>query len=234
MVADSRRDRRWSPPPPTEPSRLPVSWFPPDRDAGERIKQGKRRPRFGMTPEEFERRERARRRRTIFGTGAAVVGVIAFVVGFLMQGDPPDDQFDDLQRALVLQNAGQLEQAAIIYRQVIEEFPSSTIAHFNLGVIEHTQGDSEEAADSYTRAIQIDPAYVPALFNLAVIRAEAGDTDEAMDLYRRAVDLEPNNASALLNLGILLLQEGEELEATELISRAIEINPSLSESSLAG
>lgn len=219
-VADSRRES-WSPTAPSRASaRLPVTWTP---DGG-----GPWRPRFGLAPGDIERRERARRRRVIIGAGTALFGVVAFFAGSFLNSGHGDSSTAKLQRALVLQEAGRLDEAALLYRQVIATDPDSPVAYFNLGVVEHTKGQTQEAAADYLQVLALDPAYVPALFNLAILRAEEGDAPGAIGLYRRVLAVEPNQASALLNLGILLLQEGQEAEASELITRAIAANPSLS------
>lgn len=180
-----------------------------------------------MSPEQIARHERNRRRRIIVGAVIAVIGIVGFGAGSLLNKGTSNGVNEKLQQALVLQNSGQLDAAASLYREVIDEDPKSPVAFFNLGVIEHTEGRTKEAAADYTEVLSLDPRYMPALFNLAILRAEEGDTTSAISLYRRVIAVNPDQASALLNLGILLLQDGQEAEASELINRAIVLNPSL-------
>jgi len=179
---------------------------------------------FDLGPDADERRKR----NILIGGSVGAVGLILLVGTLLFTGGGGDtDVSEKLQQGVILQNSGRLDEAAELYREVIDADPDNKVAYFNMGVIDHTQGETQEAAANYVQVLSIDPQYVPALFNLAILRAEEGDAQGAIGLYRRVIAVEPNNAGALLNLGILLLTTGEEAEASELISRAVELNPSL-------
>jgi tetratricopeptide (TPR) repeat protein len=199
----------------------------PEAD-GPRDLGGIRSPFGAVGPDDVDERERTRRRRLFFGgAGLAGLGAIIFALSLFTGGGGGTDNAELLQRGVVLQNAGQLDEAAGIYREVIDADPDNKVAYFNLGVIDHTQGQTQEAAANYVQVLSIDPVYVPALFNLAILRTDEGDAQGAIGLYRRVIAADADNAPAMLNLGILLLENGEEAEATELISRAVEIDPSL-------
>lgn len=224
-VADQQRDPLAKMAIPSESSNLPVVWTD-DSSSG--------RPRFGLSHDELDALERTRIRRLRIGVGAAVLGLATMVAAVTFSSTPQSDSSADIERAVVLQNAGRLDEAAIIYREVIAEEPRATVAYFNLGVIEHLRGLMDEAAANYEQALDLDSAYVPALFNLAVLRADDGDVTVATGLYRRILTIEPDRAGALLNLGILLLQQGEAEEATGMINRAIALDPSLATASVTG
>ena len=204
----------------TNTARLPVAWTPDDT-------LPPRRPRIGMSQEELDERERRRRNRVRIGAASAVLGLLTMVTGFFLRSGDGNDVNLELQRALNLQNNGRLEEAAAIYQEVIAEAPDSTIAYFNLAVIDQTQGRDAEAAANSEQVLALDPAYTPALFNLAILRADEGDTAAAIGLYRRVIAINPDHAPALMNLGLILLQEGEEVEASEMINHAIEMDPSM-------
>ena len=129
-----------------------------------------------------------------------VVAAAALALAACSKDVDPDQA---LKQGLAQQQAGNLEEAAGLYQQVLDARPGDKYANYNLGVIEQHDGRSEVAEGYYRAALDADPNFVPALFNLAIVRTGVGATQEAMDLYRRVIALEPNTAAAYLNLGLL-------------------------------
>ena len=220
MATPGRQQDRWSPlvGSPND-ARLPVAWTPADAPPV--------RPRIGASPEELDARERRRRTRLRLGGGSAALGLVTLLAGLVLRDGTGDDTSARLREALSLQNTGRLAEATVLYQEVIADEPATTLAYFNLGVIEQAQGLDDEAAANYEQVLALDPAYTPALFNLAILRSETGDPASAMALYRRVIALDRDHAAAMMNLGILLLNRGDEVEASRLINRAIEIDPSM-------
>lgn len=217
---------RWSPlAPPREPERFPE--LSPESARDDEVVEHRDRL--------FFLRERRWRRSIAVGAGVAVAALLSIFTSSTPSGeDTPPQQKSALEQAFELQSAGRIEQAAVLYRKVVDEDPTSVVAYFNLGVIENTLGLAEESAQSYGKVLEIDPGHIPALYNLAILRTAAGDADGAIDLYRRVIALDPNQATSLLNLGILLLKSGDEIGASEYLGRAIQLNPSLSPDGAAG
>ncbi len=70
---------------------------------------------------------------------------------------------------------GDLEQAAIRYREAIRIDPDYAKAHHNLALVLVRQGDLEQAAEHLEEAIRIDPGYASAHRNLGKVRERLGD-----------------------------------------------------------
>ena len=138
-----------------------------------------------------------------------VVAAAALALAACSKDVDPDQA---LKQGLAQQQAGNLEEAAKLYQQVLDARPGDKYANYNLGVIEQHDGRSEVAEGYYRAALDADPNFVPALFNLAIVRTGVGATQEAMDLYHRVIALEPNTAAAYLNLGLLYRGAGQSAE----------------------
>ncbi len=134
---------------------------------------------------------------------------------------------DALDRGLKAHAAGQIDEAAADYREVLTHDPQNKFAFYNLGLIDQTAGRADAAEKNYRLALSADPNYEPALFNLAILRTSAGSTQEAIDLYRRATAADANEAGAHLNLGLLLRATGQQTEGDAEVKRAVELNPKL-------
>ncbi len=130
-----------------------------------------------------------------------------------------------LQIAVQHHQAGQLQQAEILYRQILAQQPNHADALHLLGLIAHQIGRHDLAVDLIGRAIAIQPAYPDAHVNLGSALKSSGQLDEAIVAYRQAIALQPSLPAAHNNLGIALADKGQLDEAIAAYSRAIALNP---------
>ncbi len=123
---------------------------------------------------------------------------------------PARERFSPL---LNLLNAGQLPQAEITAKKLLQSYPRAFILHNVLGVALEGQRKFEAAAASYRNALAIDPSIAEIHFNLGVVLGNLGKRDEAIACYRKALSLKPGLAVASFNLGIALQEGGQFQEA---------------------
>ena len=114
-----------------------------------------------------------------------------------------------LQMAQKYEQAGNVDAAAQIYRQILSSDPQQKEALHYLGCLVHKQGRLQEAIDLYQRAIAIDPRYVDVYNNLALALATVKQLPTAIEYYDRALLLDPENAIAHLGKGFALLLMGD-------------------------
>ena len=89
--------------------------------------------------------------------------------------------------------AGRAEEAARLYRQVVEANPRRPDAHNNLAVALKAAGKTRQAIESYRRALKLDPTYATARFNLARALREVGDVDAALTQFARLWEERPGD-----------------------------------------
>lgn len=130
-----------------------------------------------------------------------------------------------LEQALEHQNGGQLDQAAVIYRQVLLVKPNNSFANHHLGVIHLHMGDTQSALNLIETAVKYDPSNPKILNNLGIVLDRLMRLDEAISNYRQALKLSPDFPEALNNLGCVLAKLGEEEEPETCFRRVLELNP---------
>ena len=103
--------------------------------------------------------------------------------------------FDNmLQKALTLHQQGQLDEAEIIYREILETAPKNAkVMHF-LAMIAVTKGAYETAISILYKAIEIDKKSAALYFNLAMALQGAGYLGEALENYEKAVKMDKDFA----------------------------------------
>ena len=127
--------------------------------------------------------------------------------------------------AVKYHQAGQLDRAEPIYREVLQADPNQADALHLLGLIAQQNGQIETAIDYISRAIASNPNLPQAHFNLGNVLRRQGKAEEAAANYRRAVEIKPDYVNAHHNLGSMLQEQGAFDQAVAAYSRALEIVP---------
>lgn len=111
-----------------------------------------------------------------------------------------------LRTALQHHQAGRLQEAEAIYRQILQVEPNHPDALHLVGVIAHHDGRHQIAIDCICQAIALSPNAPEYHNNLGEAYRALGKSEEAAACYRRALALKPDFAEACYSLGLLLLR----------------------------
>ena len=141
----------------------------------------------------------------------------------------PSQPIPDIRMALMHHQAGRLQQAGQIYRQILAVDPGHADANHLLGMLAYGAGDYEMAAGLVGKAVQARPDFAQAHGNLGNILKELRRTEEAEASYRRALELKPDYPEAYNNLGTLLQELGHAAEAEASYRKALEQQPDFPE-----
>jgi protein O-GlcNAc transferase len=129
-----------------------------------------------------------------------------------------------LENALEHHRAGRLEQAKILYLQILQAQPNHPDALHLLGLISLQHGQHEQAINLINQAIALAPT-ATMVSNLGHALQSKGDLDAAIRMFRQAAELEPTNADFHNNLGCALHDRGLLPEAIDSFLTAIEVEP---------
>lgn len=139
--------------------------------------------------------------------------------------DPAKDLRQTLQSAVQHLQAGRLDQAEGLYRQVLEEDPNQPLALHSLALIAYQRQHYEDAAEFVSQAICADPQ-APLLYNTSGVISDAMNrTDQAISAYRKALRLKPDYTEAHKNLALTYQHEERYEEAISSFQQAIALAP---------
>ncbi len=125
--------------------------------------------------------------------------------------------------------AGRLQAAEQIYRQILALQPNQADAWHLLGVIAYQVGKHGIAVEYIGRAITLSPYVESYYLDYGNTLKEQGKFDEAVACYRRALELKPDYAEAHNNLGVTLNDQRKWDEAIACYRRALELKPDYAE-----
>ncbi len=121
--------------------------------------------------------------------------------------------------------AGRLDEADTLYRQILQAHPGNTDALYLLGRIEHQRGRHAQAVELFHRAIAVDRSKHVFFNNLGEALRALGKLDEAATAYREAIRLKPDYFQALGNLASALQGQGDLVQAEFFSREAVRWSP---------
>jgi len=134
-----------------------------------------------------------------------------------------------LQLAIGHHEAGRLQQAEALYRQILGVQPNHPEALNLLGVLALQAGRPDLAISFIRQVIAVKPHFAGAFNNLGAALDDLGRTDEAIDAYRQAVRIDPLYVHALNNLGTALRRADRLQQSVACFHQLIALNPQLAE-----
>jgi predicted O-linked N-acetylglucosamine transferase (SPINDLY family) len=132
---------------------------------------------------------------------------------------------DTINLAMQRHQAGKLEEAESLYRQVLDEEPANPQALHLLGLARYQRGQFDEAVELIERAIAIEPGFADFYCNLGLALAGQKRFDDAAAAYRKSLSLEPLAHETQYNLGNALRDLSKPNDAIAAYQHALSLRP---------
>jgi tetratricopeptide (TPR) repeat protein len=125
--------------------------------------------------------------------------------------------------AVQLHRQGNLDQAELIYRQILDETPTHADSLHLLGVVAHQRGQFKRAAQLMQKAVALSPEAGAYYCNLAESLRMVGDIPAAIAAAQKSIALVPHNPDGYNHLGLALQMQGRFEESAKAFHEAIEL-----------
>lgn len=129
-----------------------------------------------------------------------------------------------LREAITLHNAGRLDAADAIYRQVLQHVPRHPDALHLRALILHAKERFSESARLAESAISVAPGIANFYNTAGEAYRRMGELDKARERFLEAIRLDPTIAIAQHNLSLVLCAEGRHWEASSANRRALALD----------
>ena len=134
-----------------------------------------------------------------------------------------------VNQAKFLLSKNKLEDAEIVFNEILKIEPTYYKAYINIGVICIKLNKLFEAERNFLEAINIKPDFELAYYNLGTIQEKLGKIKEAEQNFKKAINLKPDYFEAYTNLGTLFLGTSNYKEAEKFLEKALQIKPNFTE-----
>lgn len=132
---------------------------------------------------------------------------------------------DAMKLAIQEHQAGHLDKAEEIYRQILAAAPDNPFVLHLLGVVAFQSGKLQPAYDLIKKAISVNPGVADFHSNLGNTLIKMSRADEAISAYKEALKLNPNHVDAMANLGFALQAKKQYSQAAACYLQALKNNP---------
>jgi Flp pilus assembly protein TadD len=130
-----------------------------------------------------------------------------------------------IKLALEHHRAGNLQQAASLYKKIAKKQPHNGDIFHMLGVISDQQEDLDASIRYMKKAIHLNPNNASVNYNLGNVLKKKGQIDEAIECYQKALQLNPHFTAAYCNLGNIFKEKEQLDEAVVCYQKIIQLNP---------
>ena len=130
-----------------------------------------------------------------------------------------------LNRAVDAHRAQRLDEAAELYRGILDAAPDLFDALHLFGILEAQRRNYDAALDLLSRAVAANPAVAPAHSNRGNVLLALRRFDEAVESYRQALAIDPDYVEAWYNLGNAHLAGHRPEEALAAYDRVLAAKP---------
>lgn len=141
----------------------------------------------------------------------------------------PDSYQAQRLQAESLESQGKEDQAAAIYRAILEKHPDLPGIHYRLGQIALDQagdaGSTDAAQHEFEQELAVDPTNASAEFILGELARRKDDWAVAVQHFSRAAQLDVGFSEAYLALGMSLAAEGKFADAKPPLEHYVKLEP---------
>jgi protein O-GlcNAc transferase len=132
---------------------------------------------------------------------------------------------EKLVQAIELQNAGKIDDATVLFREILGSDPNNAAALYSHGVISLNKGQVEEAFRLSDHGVKVAPSFAPMHFVHGAALLAMGKKEEALSSYDAALQIQPEYTEVLQNSGVLLREMLRHREALERFNKILTYNP---------
>jgi tetratricopeptide (TPR) repeat protein len=143
----------------------------------------------------------------------------------LTREDPRQRQQTLAAEADVARAAGEYQVALALFRRILADNPTSTIAYVGIGEVYLLQEDWVSAEPVFARAARLEPRNYDAQYGHGLALQMLDRFVDAVKAYHRALTIRPESVEANLHLATTYLQMGEPRSAQVFAEKVVEIDP---------
>jgi len=130
-----------------------------------------------------------------------------------------------LQRAYQAHQAGRLDDAERLYRELLAIAPDDLDGCNLLGLLFIESGQSKEAIAPLKNAVRLRPDDPQARYNLGIAHKDMAEFDKAAEHFREVVRLSPDNVDGCIALANVLRADHKLDEARQVFDVSLQLDP---------
>ena len=136
-----------------------------------------------------------------------------------------NDHKDKIKEGEDLFQKGDMNQAEIVFKSILQDYPGDYVSFNNLGVINNTKGNTVLAEEYFRKSISLNGDYLEPIINLACLYQSSKLWSETAALLELSLEIDANNSDIYNQLGIVYLEMNEPAKACSALEGSLKLNP---------
>ncbi len=141
----------------------------------------------------------------------------------MSKNNKKNDPGKKLGQAINYQQTGLVNEAAKIYRNILEKEPDNVVANHNLGIISYQAGEFGSALERIQKVLKVSPENIDALNLLGSIYLTKAELDKASDCYLKILSVDRQHLLANYTLGDICRTQGKYDDAINYYNNVLSI-----------
>jgi tetratricopeptide (TPR) repeat protein len=121
----------------------------------------------------------------------------------------------------------EFREAALAYKKLADQYPTSAPISNKLGIALHKEYDLNGALRYYERAVKLDPTYADAQNNIGVIWYDKQKFGRAIRAYQKAIKMRSDLAVSYSNLGYAYFADKKYDQSIAAFQQALKLDPNV-------
>jgi Tfp pilus assembly protein PilF len=126
--------------------------------------------------------------------------------------------------AVELTNADQLDEAEVLFKEILTKKDDVPEVHYNLGILYLRKKNFPSAEAAFGKAIELRPDYLDAMIPLANVYQNTNQNAKAEEMLAKVVAGSPNDARALFTLATVYFTSSKYPEALETFNKVLTLD----------
>jgi len=136
-----------------------------------------------------------------------------------------DENINVFMKACEYHEAGNYQEAASLYEQLLKHIKDNWFLHYNFGLLLFETGRYSEALSHYMQAAALEKTSNDLYYNLALCQKQCGLLESAVISYKKAIHLEPEDTECRYNLANCFLALDRPHEAIVEFNSVLKLDP---------
>jgi len=137
----------------------------------------------------------------------------------------PSGHADKLNIAIGLQSQNKLDEAEVVFQDILASNPSDAAALFSMGGLEYSRRNLNKALDYFNQCMSLKPDFAPLWHNLGIVQQALKQSDKALASYDKALEINPAYTEVMLNRGTVLVDLKRHKDALLNYEELIKLEP---------
>ncbi len=135
----------------------------------------------------------------------------------------------EIQEGMEFWNSGKLDEAALFFQNMVDQYPEIEILHYYLGAIYMNNNEQDMAVESFKEVLNINPLMLEAKYLIGLVELERGEIKMAKEIMETLADVPLYAAYGYYGIALVAMEQENYYRALRMFEKCIKTDPTFKE-----